>query len=197
MRTRATRGLALLSIALGICLAATDKAEKDFRPGSPQDYPHQTNNKVTVGAQKFDSPDQTAKIFGKKADLNRYGILPVLVVVQNYRAQTLDLHDIVVRLEMSDGQHLEAIPAAEVPFIDAPGQRYSLGRNPGIKRKKNPLNVPEIATWAFTAPILPAGDKASGFFYFQCRPETGMRVYVTGMVERPSGKEIVYFEIPL
>ena len=46
----------------------------------------------------------TKPVFGKKADLVRYGILPVLLVVQNDRKQSLDLQDIEVHLEASDGR---------------------------------------------------------------------------------------------
>jgi hypothetical protein len=45
--------------------------------------------------------------------------------------------------------------------------------------------------------MLPPGDKASGFFYFRAASEPGMRLYVSGIYERPSGKELLYFEIPL
>ena len=37
----------------------------------------------------------------------------------------------------------------------------------------------------------------NGFVYFQARPEPGASLYVTGLEEASSGKELIYFEIPL
>jgi hypothetical protein len=45
--------------------------------------------------------------------------------------------------------------------------------------------------------MLPPGDSASGFFYFEARSEPSDKLYVNGMREARSGKEIMYFEFPL
>jgi hypothetical protein len=45
--------------------------------------------------------------------------------------------------------------------------------------------------------MLPAGQTASGFFYFQTGLETGSTIYISGMSEASSGKELFYFELPL
>ena len=51
----------------------------------------------------------TKPVFGKKADLVRYGILPVLLVIENQRKEALDLQNIEVQLETSDGRHVIAL----------------------------------------------------------------------------------------
>jgi hypothetical protein len=45
--------------------------------------------------------------------------------------------------------------------------------------------------------MLPAGQAASGFFYFQTELQPGATVYISGMREASTGKEIFYFETPL
>jgi hypothetical protein len=45
--------------------------------------------------------------------------------------------------------------------------------------------------------MLPPGDSASGFFYFEARPESGDSIYLNGLHEARSGKEIMYFEFPM
>lgn len=194
MGTLPKTGLVFMSIAL----AFAANPDKGFRPGAPDLYAHQANDGVTIGARRFDTMDATKPVFGKKADLNRYGVLPVLLVIQNDRKQSLDLQNLEVKLEAADSHSIIPLTASEVPFIAVPVNQPTMGpKSPLSRRHKNPLNVPEITTLAFAAKMLPAGDKASGFFYFRASSEPGMRLYVSGVYERPSGKELLYFEIPL
>ena len=41
------------------------------------------------------------------------------------------------------------------------------------------------------------GQSANGFFYFQTAHRQGARLYLTGIREAATGKELFYFEIPL
>ncbi|MBV8832407.1 MAG: hypothetical protein JO108_24665 [Acidobacteriaceae bacterium] len=66
-----------------------------------------------------------------------------------------------------------------------------------LPKKKNPLSSPEIVTRAFAAKMLPPGDSASGFFYFEAKPEKGDKLYLNGMREARTGQEMLYFEFPL
>ena len=63
--------------------------------------------------------------------------------------------------------------------------------------KKNPLAAWEIEGRAFAAKMLPSGQSASGFFYFQTGHRSGSTLYVTGIREASTGKELFYFEVPL
>jgi hypothetical protein len=69
----------------------------------------------------------------------------------------------------------------------------------GVKvlSKKNPLDVWEIEGRAFAAKMLPAGQTASGFFYFATGIQRGSTLYLSGITEAGTGKELFYFEIPL
>ena len=45
--------------------------------------------------------------------------------------------------------------------------------------------------------MLPPGQTASGFFYFQTGLQRGATLYLNGLSEAATGKEILYFELPL
>ena len=45
--------------------------------------------------------------------------------------------------------------------------------------------------------MLPAGQSASGFFYFRTGLQRGATIYLNGLTEAATGKELFYFEIPL
>jgi hypothetical protein len=45
--------------------------------------------------------------------------------------------------------------------------------------------------------MLPAHESANGFFYFQARMLPGAHLYLTGIQQAASGKDVFYFEIPL
>ena len=59
----------------------------------------------------------------------------------------------------------------------------------------------EIEVREFNAPILPPGSSASGFFYYDTgteqSPTAGASVYLTGLRNLATGRELFYFEIPL
>ena len=154
---------------------------------------------MTVGAKAFDNPDQVADIFGKKADLLKYGVLPVLVVIENKRQKTLDLRSLEVTLVASDGRHVTSVDPQDVMSLGAQGKKNGseIPLPVPIPKKKNPLNTPEIAGRAFVAKMLPPGESASGFYYFEARSETDDKLYLSGLTEVPSGHEIMYFEFPL
>jgi hypothetical protein len=68
---------------------------------------------------------------------------------------------------------------------------------PKVLKKKNPLDAWEIEGRAFAAQMLAPGQTASGFFYFQTGLQRGATIYLTGMTEASSGKELLFFELPL
>lgn len=190
------------SIALGALLIAfgAGAEEKAFTVGAAADYAHQSSDQVTVGAKPFDSEELTSTAFGKKTDLLRYGVLPVLLVVENRRGKALDLRDLEVSLVAADGRHANPVSPEDLPFLATAGKHPS---QTGVRvpvplpKKKNPLDTPALVERAFAAKMLPAGDSANGFFYFEAKPEAGDKLYVNGLREVRSGQEITYFEFPL
>ena len=179
-----------------VAVAAT--SDKEFRPGPATDYAHQSADSVTVGAKQFNTEDLTAEAFGKKTDLLRYGVLPVLVVIENKRAKAIDLRDLEVSLVAADGRHASAVNPEDIPFLGRHARRPPAVPMPvPLPKKGNPLNAPQIVTRAFSAKMLPPGDSASGFFYFEAQSEAGDKLYVNGLRDARSGQDIMYFEFPL
>lgn len=193
MRTLAKWILALLSISSCFVWGA----DKKFQAGAPEQYAHQENDQVTLGAKAFVASEETKQVFGKKVDLNRYGVLPVLLVIKDGRKQALDLSSLRVKLVPGEGRSVVPLEPGDVAAIANPAKPPGVTPSRIPHSHKNPLDSLSIVERAFVARIVPAGDQASGFFYFQAQPKPGMKLLVQGVYERPSGKEIMYFEIPL
>lgn len=193
MRTLAKAVIALLSITSGFAAGA----EKTFQAGAPEKYSHQEGEQVVVGAQAFESAEQTKPVFGKKVDLNRYGVLPVLLVIKNNRSKALDLNGIDVKLVPKEGKSVIPIEPGDVASIAKPVKSPNVNSSPIPHIHKDPMDSLAIVERAFVAKIVPPGQQVSGFFYFQAHPEPGLKFLVQGIFERASGKQIVYFEIPL
>ncbi|HLK47319.1 MAG TPA: hypothetical protein VKT49_04240 [Bryobacteraceae bacterium] len=180
---------------------AADKEHPVFRPDPAVRYPHrQTNEKVTIAADPYVSGEKVQTAFGK---LNpyEYGILPVLVVVQNDGNQSIRLDRIQAVYTGPQGAKVEATPASEVRYLRGPDRPKVVTGPPGIGKigrdKKNPLAAWEIEGRAFAAKMLPAGQTASGFFYFQTGLQRGATLYLSGLADASSGQELFYYEIPL
>ena len=181
-----------------VALAVAGSSDKEFRVGPASDYAHQSAEKVTVGAKAYDTEDLTAEAFGKKTDLLRYGVLPVLVVIENKREKAIDLRDVEVSLVAADGRHASSVNPEDIPFLARHGRKPPPVQSPiPLPKKGNPLNAPSIVTRAFSARMLPPGDSASGFFYFEARSEAGDKLYLNGLRDARSGQDILYFEFPL
>jgi hypothetical protein len=191
-------------IAAFLSIAAASGAEKDkpkFTPGPVDSYAcRQAIQKVTVAAQPFRTDDETSAAFGK-LNPNRYGVLPVLVVIQNDTDKAISLETLKVEFLGVDRERVDATPAADLKYLQGPNQpKYGSpipGRGTHIPKKKSPLNVWEIEGRAFTARMLPPKETASGFFYFRAPYRTGSKLFVRGIREAGTGNEWFYFEIPL
>lgn len=155
---------------------------------------------MTVGAKPFTSEELINSAFGKKIDFLKYGVVPVLVVIENKRDKALDLRDLEASLVATDGRHVKAVAPEDLPSLATTGKQHL---QTGVRvpvplpKKKNPLNNPEIATRAFSAKMLAPGDSASGFLYFEAQPEAGDKLYLDGMRDARSGQGLLYFEFPL
>jgi hypothetical protein len=185
----------LLSIAAAL---AADKQPPPFKPGPAASFTNrQTNDKVTMGAEPYMMGEKVKAAFGK-LDPYQYGVLPVLVVIQNDSGVSIRLDAIHAEYVGPNGDRVDATPAHDVRYL-RPAQRPALvpGPAPIIIKKKNPLDAWEIEGRAFAAQMLAAGQSASGFFYFQTGLQRGATVYITGMKEAQSGKDLLFFELPL
>jgi hypothetical protein len=197
--------LTVTSIALFTSFAVASGADKDarFAPLPASSYAtRQTNEKVTIAAVPYTGEEQVRSAFGK-LDPNKYGILPLLVVIQNDSKETLRLDNIQIEYITPSGTHIEATPAKDVPYVSGHIRQPRIENSPlptgspRVSRKKNPLAGGQIDVRAFSARMLPPGEQASGFFYFQTLNRRASKVYLTGIQEAGSGKELFYFEVPL
>jgi hypothetical protein len=160
-----------------------------------------TSEKVTIAAQPFVTDEETKEPFGK---LNpwRYGVLPILVVIQNDGAETLKIDRMKVSYVLPDNSKVDATPSGDVKYllgakqpthIPGSGLPVHIGGS-----KKSPLSEWEIEGRAFAAKVIPPGQSASGFFYFQVDTTSeASSVYISGLTNAVSGKELFYFEIPM
>jgi hypothetical protein len=199
-----SKSLIVLLTAIVACAPAAlaEQERPKFTPGSASSYDtRQTISNVTIAAVPFSSESQTTQAFGK-LNPNREGVLPVLVIVQNDTNQTLALDSLKVELVTADRDRIVATPAADLKYLAGPGRpKVYTSPIPGgpshVGKKKNPLAAWEIEGRAFSARMLAPKDAASGFFYFRAPYRTGSTLYLTGLREASSGKELFYFEVPL
>ena len=186
-------------LALSLDALAVDKDKNKFTPPDLDTLQTKlTVSDVTVGAVTYDRAGLAQAAFGK---LNPYehGIVPVLVIIRNGSTGAVRLDRMRVEYHDRDKQVVTATPASEVPFTEGPKRPTFGGPSiPGLgRKKKSPLASPEIESRAFAAKMLPPGETAHGFFYFRTGHRSGANLYITGMQEASTGKDLFYFEIPL
>jgi hypothetical protein len=190
--------IVLLSIAVA---AAADKDKTRFAPGPASSYPgHQTIENITIAAVPFVTDEQTRTAFDK-VNPNKYGVLPVLVVMENGTGKALRL-DLEAAYVDPGNRHIEAMPPDDVLRFNGVTKPPKLGANPlpiplPRREKKGPLNIWEIEGRAFTSKLLPAAESVSGFFYFLTEHLPGSHLYLTGIKDAASGKDYFYFEVPM
>lgn len=191
----------IVFIAAGSALLASDEKEEKFSPGPASSYPtKQTIEHVTIAAVPYITDDQTRPAFGKY-NPNAYGILPILIILQNDTDKALALRNLEIHYEIPDGRNVDPTPAED------------LGKLRGVKHpkqvpvavplpiptgsKKNPLNEAGLEGREFAVKMVPARETANGFFYFQTHLIPGAKFYLSGIREADNGQELFYFEIPL
>ncbi len=190
----------LLTLVASISIVeGADKDKNKFSPGPASSFASkQTDSGVTVAAVAYDTEALASTAFGK---MNPYqhGVLPVLVVIQNDSKQSIKLEHMQVQYIAADREKIEPTSPADVPRLRAPKRPNMNGTPlPGLGgRNKNPLGGAEIEGRAFAAKMLPPGESAYGFFYFQTGHRGGAKLYLKGMEEAATGKALFYFEIPL
>lgn len=184
-------------------IAAAFAADKEapFRAPDAASMPHhQINAPVTIGAEPYASGEKIKAAFGK-VDPYQNGILPVLVVIQNDGKDAIKLERMKAEYVGLHGYRVTATAAGDVRYARGASRPTVLGGPAGTiadkMKKKNPLADPVIEVRALAAPVVLPGKSVSGFLYFQTGIEPGSTIYLTGLTDANTGKEIFYFEIPL
>lgn len=191
--------MAVLFLGEGTLVADNAKDAAKFSTGPASSYrAKQTNDRVTVAVVPYDTEELAHTAFGK-LNPNQYGVLPVLVIIQNDTDQALKLEHLDEEYTGIDGHRVEATPADEVQTLGGTGRPDVPVASPiPIHRKhKNPLDVWEIDGRSFAAKLLPAHESAHGFVYFQTTHRPGSKFYLSGIKVAATGQDVFYFEIPL
>jgi hypothetical protein len=191
--------IVLLSIPAAM---AVDKDKGRFVPGPASSYAgHQTQEGITIAAVPYVSEEQAKSAFGK-VNPYQHGVLPVLVIIENGSGRALRL-DLKVQFVDPDNHHLDAIPAEDVIYFQGAQRPPRIGPPTPLpiplprKKKKGPLNTPEIVNRALSVKLIPNGEKAYGFFYFEAEHSPGSMLYLNGLSDASTGKEYFYFDLPL
>lgn len=178
-------------------MLAAAVAQAPFRPKPAASYPsHQKVGPLVLAAAKFETDEETKPLFGG-VNPNEHGVLPVLLILENRGEETLLLDR--MRVAYQAGRYeVQPTPAQQLPSLVGP-RRPSLGPRAPIPlpKKKNPLAKVEFETRAFGAKTLLKGESAHGFFYFETRHRRDAILYITGIREGISGKELFYAEVPI
>lgn len=197
--TRLGKKLLILPACVAFCFAA-DKDVAPFKPKPAAEYSNSTRQEgLRIAAEAYTSAEQTRPPFGK-LNPNVHGVLPILVIMQNESKNVIKFD--AMKVEYIDGQknQLINIPATELPYLKAP-ERPTVKAHPippiFQRKKKNELTAIELDQRSWGAKMLPPGESANGFFYFQAVHEPGAKIYITGIRNAATGQELFYFEIPL
>jgi hypothetical protein len=188
-------------LALLMSIAATLAADKEqaFHAPAAANMAHrQTVGQVTIGAETYVAGEKVRAAFGRLVPYD-YGVLPVLVVIQNDSRESIRLDQMHAEYVGPHGSRVTATPSGDVKFARPP-HRPDLGSAPPMPiplKKTNPLAAPEIEGRALAAQMVAPGLTASGFLYFQTQLQNGATIYLSGLTEARSGKELFYFEIPV
>jgi hypothetical protein len=191
--------IVLLSIPAAM---AVDKDKGRFVPGPASSHPgYQTQEGITIAAVPYITAEQAASAFAK-VNPYEHGILPVLVIIENGSGRALRL-DLKVQFVDPDNRHLDAFPADDVIYYQGVKKPPHIGPATSLpiplprSRKKGPLNTPEIVNRALSVKLIPKGETAYGFFYFEAEYQPGSKLYLNGLSDASSGKEFFYFDLPL
>jgi len=197
-----------LSVAVMAAALAGYAAEKTFSPREAEHYEaKQSQGDVTVAVKPYHTPELAKDAF-VKVDPFQHGIFPVLVVITNNGQDAIEAQALEVQYVDRRGENLEAIPAEELVYWNPKGHQPKQKPSyiPGVpgrgrpKVKKGPLAKPEVTDSGFVAPVVAPGETASGFFFYDAAnlgdPTEGGSLYITGLKNLSTGKELFYFEIP-
>jgi hypothetical protein len=188
-----------LIVCLGAGCAAFLLAQTAFKPAPAAAYPGKMKvGNLIIAAVKYESDEETRQAFGK-VNPNEYGVLPVLLLLENTGEPTLLLDRMRVSY-MVGSRQAEPMPPADLPYLIAPKRPYMGPKVPvpvPLPQKKNPMGAIELQTRAFGAKTLLKGESASGFFYFQVRHRNDAVIFVTGIREAVTNKELFFAEVPI
>ncbi len=196
-------GLAVCWMGMWMGMVAAQTSE-GWKPGPASSYAaRQTVEKITIAVEPYRDRERIRQSLGK-FDPSRYGILPMLVVISNDSDRALQLDRMRVQWITADRQKIEPIEAQDVTRTGLSG-RVDIGPSqspyPFPRRRGRQKEYPEVGEREFVAPAVMAASRVYGFFYFRIGkgPDrlAGSHLYITGIRDATTGRDLLYFEIPL
>jgi hypothetical protein len=195
----------VLALALAP-LPAQDRRRFEPRPALHYQV-RQTSEGVTIGVEVFRGRARIKEAF-PKTDLEKVGILPVLVVIANDNDHVVQLDRMRVQLITGDRQAIDPTAAEDVlrsgkvqrpEVAPLPSPIPGIGR--GGRSSRNQDQELELSDREFVAPVVGPRSSVHGFFYFRLGkgPDRlkGGKLYLTGIRNARTGQELLYFEIDL
>lgn len=195
------KAILLVALASLGATAAPQEAGR-FEPRATSAYPaRQTTGQVTIAVEAYDTAEKVKQAFGKTDPL-KLGLTPIFVLIANNTSDALRLDHIRVQLISAGRQITDSVPPEDIRSGRLKPPEISGGSRspfPGIGRGHKPKDLFELNERAFAAPIVEAGERVYGFFYFRVPRDLlpGARVYITGLRDARTGKDLLYFEIGL
>lgn len=185
-----------------VVMVAADK-DAPFRPKAASDYEAKANfDQVVIAIEPFDMEEETQTAFGKLFP-PKYGVLPVLLVIENNRKAPLEVKNLRVTYRPRGEREIDALPASDVKYAGSGPTRPKMpGTTPypiplPNRKKKGPLANEVIEERAFAAKMIAPGESASGFIYFLTEYHGGATITVAGLRDSTTGKDLFFTEIPI
>ena len=162
---------------------------------------HQTIGDITFAAVRFEADADTRPLFGK-VNPNEYGVLPVLLIIDNKGSQNLLLDTMRLEFTAAGGIRLEPTSPRDLPYLIGPKNPVNRPSYPSpvplpTRRKGNALSGVELDSRAWGAKNLMPGESTHGFFYFQTNWRRSSYLYISGIREARTQKEIFFAEVPM
>ncbi len=192
-----------LTLSIAMAFAVNKKVEFRVTPTELANHPHRvTAEEVSIAVTPYIDSDRAKPLFGGKANPYDEGVLPVLLMIRNESKQTISLRNMRVEFVGPNRQNLEAVPPGDVPYLRGPGAgKIQSSPIPGgtgrMKTKKLVFQAQDFIERGFAAKMLPPGEFAWGFFYFQTGMGRGSKILIHGLSQAATGKELFFFEAPL
>jgi hypothetical protein len=198
----------MFALAFGLLgtvfLAVADDAGLLQIRAVPDYASHQIRDNLAIAAEPYEAGSKVKVAFGT-VDPYAHGILPVLLVIANDSDSILQLDKLRVQFVDSTRQAYDPVSADDVTRN---GPRGRWGTFPGPMswpwprgNPRSPSDGWQIGAREFKASFVSPRASASGFFYFltgsRQDPIPGATLYVTGLVDGRSAKDLMYFEIDL
>jgi hypothetical protein len=192
------------------CASGQTSAPAERPTPSAASPAHDTHDGLTISVDPYSEAARSKQKFGK-ADPFPVGILPVEVFMRNETEQPLRIDLSTIQLEVhpdAGRQDVDSLTVAEVATIvvhpdgssEPHTRRFPIGI-PSTGDKKVDKLVEALQPFALDADVVPPRNQIHGFLFFNVSHQMSLvsnaSLYVPDVTMIPSGKALIFFEVPL